>query len=355
MNDIEIKISKETRMVDIPKNFLGNEEENLQANLVFLFTDEFVNGVGRLEYGTKEQKNYLILTKQDETYSCPVKSVMTKEGQIDMQLVITENGEYMLTQDDKYKIDKSYYNKMGDLYIELIPGEDYEIEDNIIGEVYEIINIPVFKSNMFWGYVKKSINAESEAPEEYYGWIEVANQKLIEIDEKIEESNNLNLDAEKVDHTTTITITKKDGSTETIDINDGEQGEPGPQGPQGIQGERGIQGIQGEKGIQGIQGIQGEKGETGEQGIQGPEGPQGPVGPQGEQGIQGLPGEDGFSPSANVNKAGHTATITITDKNGTTTAEISDGEEQDLSNYYTKSETDSAIANAIGNAIEGSY
>ena len=36
-------------------------------------------------------------------------------------------------------------------------------------------------------------------------------------------------------------------------------------------------------------------------------------------------GEDGFSPIANVSKSGDTATITITDKNGTTTASISDG------------------------------
>ena len=36
-------------------------------------------------------------------------------------------------------------------------------------------------------------------------------------------------------------------------------------------------------------------------------------------------GEDGYSPSASVSKVDSTATITITDKNGTTTAQISDG------------------------------
>lgn len=36
-------------------------------------------------------------------------------------------------------------------------------------------------------------------------------------------------------------------------------------------------------------------------------------------------GKDGFSPIANVSKSGNVATITITDKNGTTTANISDG------------------------------
>ena len=39
-----------------------------------------------------------------------------------------------------------------------------------------------------------------------------------------------------------------------------------------------------------------------------------------------LKGEDGYSPTATVEKVGKVATITITDKNGTTTATIKDGE-----------------------------
>ena len=42
-------------------------------------------------------------------------------------------------------------------------------------------------------------------------------------------------------------------------------------------------------------------------------------------GQDGQDGQDGFSPMASVSKSGDTATITITDKNGTTTAQISDG------------------------------
>lgn len=44
-------------------------------------------------------------------------------------------------------------------------------------------------------------------------------------------------------------------------------------------------------------------------------------------GEDGKDGEDGFSPIATVTKEGSTATITITDKNGTTTASISDGKD----------------------------
>lgn len=49
--------------------------------------------------------------------------------------------------------------------------------------------------------------------------------------------------------------------------------------------------------------------------------------PRGADGQDGDPGADGYSPSASVSKSGTTATITITDKNGTTTATVSDGED----------------------------
>ena len=47
----------------------------------------------------------------------------------------------------------------------------------------------------------------------------------------------------------------------------------------------------------------------------------------GANGQDGEDGEDGFSPTATVTKSGTVATITITDKNGTTTETVSDGEQ----------------------------
>ena len=64
------------------------------------------------------------------------------------------------------------------------------------------------------------------------------------------------------------------------------------------------------------------KGDTGATGATGSQGPQGP---QGEQAPPGVAGDDGFSPTASVSKVGDTATITITDQIGITTASISDG------------------------------
>ena len=46
-------------------------------------------------------------------------------------------------------------------------------------------------------------------------------QVLEQINEAITETNNLNIEVEKTEHTTTITLTKKDGTTQTVQIEDG--------------------------------------------------------------------------------------------------------------------------------------
>ena len=102
----------------------------------------------------------------------------------------------------------------------------------------------------------------------------------------------------------------------------GDTGPQGPAGPQGIQGEKGDKGAQGERGPQGIQGPQGEKGATGAQGPQGPTGATGATGATGPQGPAGQDGADGFSPIATVTQEGLDAEISITDKDGTTTATV---------------------------------
>lgn len=135
MNDILIKISKETRMVDVSKSLIGNDGENLQGNLIFRFKDELVNGIARLEYEIQGEKKYAILSKKGDEYVIPIKSVLTKVGQINMQLVITE-------------------------------------DDTAQG-------VPIFKSNVFYVYCNKSINAEIEQSDEYESESFVLNYKQL--------------------------------------------------------------------------------------------------------------------------------------------------------------------------------
>ena len=184
MQDFNITVSKSTGEVWLNQYTIGRDSENLQKNFVFGFSDEFVNGQARLEMSIDGQDSWITLTKDNdnETYYVPIQSAVTKCGKIFMQLVITE------------------------------------------GEIEE--GIPIFKSNVFYVFVDESINAEIEQPEEYPTWIEIANEKLNEID-------NLDIEATKEDDTATITITKKDGTEQSVEIKDGETGPQGATGPAG--------------------------------------------------------------------------------------------------------------------------
>lgn len=173
MNNVNIVINKETGMVDIDKSVIGRDNENLQKNLIFSFEDEFVNGQARLELTINGENSWIPLLKSEETYYCPIKSAITKKGKIDMQLVVTEN----------------------------------EIEDGI----------PIFKSNVFYIWCERSINAEIEQPEEYPTWITIANEKLNEMD-------NLDIDVTKTERTSTITLTDKQGNVKTVNVEDGDTG-----------------------------------------------------------------------------------------------------------------------------------
>lgn len=183
---IKIEIEKKTRKVKVDNILIGNDGENLQDTLQFCFKDEFVDGQARLELKFQNgETTFVALDKIEQTYTTLLSNVMTKRGKVFSQLVITENG----------------------------------INDKI----------PVFKSDMFYFICNQSINAEEETREPYVEWIDRANAKLNEVD-------NLDIDANKVNDTTIITITKKDKSTKILEVKNGEKGDTGPAGPSGQNG-----------------------------------------------------------------------------------------------------------------------
>ena len=65
--------------------------------------------------------------------------------------------------------------------------------------------------------VSESINANTELPDEYETLYD-------QIQEAIAETNTLNLDAERVSDGVEVTLTKKDGTTKTVKVNDGQGG-----------------------------------------------------------------------------------------------------------------------------------
>ena len=168
--DITVYVNSKTSMVDLHSSRLGISGENLQGNLIVKFDDEFVNGTAILEIQRNNEKYYLTMQKDNKSYYLPIlSSLLTIPTTIIMQVRITE-------------------------------GTDAE-------------TIPIWKSNKFYLKVVDSIEAEMPIPEEYDEWIDIANEKLNEID-------NLDLDVSKEGTTSTVTITKKDGSTKSVEIKD---------------------------------------------------------------------------------------------------------------------------------------
>ena len=122
--------------------------------------------------------------------------------------------------------------------------------------------------------------------------------------------------------------------------NTGAKGNPGQDGAEGksayaIAVEHGYENSEDEwlLSLKGEKGDTGERGEKGEKGDPGDRGLQGVPGEKGEKGDAGVAGKDGFSPIANVVKDGSVITITITDKNGTTTVTLTEGAAVDLTPY----------------------
>lgn len=182
MKDVIIKIYKDSS-VYTENGTLGINYENIQGKLVFEFVDEFVDGTAYLEFERKFEKGLIPMNKVGKTYEIEIKSSLLKEiGNIELQLRITQD---------------------------------------------EVPNgIPVYKSKVFTLEVLDAINATSEIPDEYPEWIDLANEKIKEMD-------NLNITTERVEDGVDIVLTDKKGNTTRTEVKDGA---PGPVGPQGEPG-----------------------------------------------------------------------------------------------------------------------
>lgn len=133
--------------------------------------------------------------------------------------------------------------------------------------------------------------------------------------------------AEQMEFGVVITIVDADGETSAM-LHHGANGEKGTDGKSAYQiaVEQGYQGSESDW-LSSLKGNKGEKGDPGNRGLQGV------PGEKGEKGDAGVAGKDGFSPIANVVKDGSVITITITDKNGTTTVTLTEGAAVDFTPY----------------------
>lgn len=120
-----------------------------------------------------------------------------------------ENDEVVLVGKDENDEIYSLFQKEGDYTFEIsLYGEDSRITS-----AYEYLTVR-----------KEEIPIGDEVIEEYIPTFE---NLINTITRKINEVNNLDIEAEKEDRKTTIALTKKDGTQKEVEILDGEKGDSG--------------------------------------------------------------------------------------------------------------------------------
>ena len=171
MNDVIISVDKNA-MAYKKNSFqkLGNKQQNLQNKLKFEFEDEIVEGQAWLEFEIDGVKKFTPMEQYEKGYQVDIKDSLLISDKVSVDLKITQN-------------------------------EEPE-------------GVPVFITNIVTFDVEKTICAEEEKPDDYPSWFETANKI-------INEANNLNLDINKNDKVSTITINKKDGTQKSAEIYDG--------------------------------------------------------------------------------------------------------------------------------------
>ena len=173
----ELKIEKE----------IINEKEINITKCEFEFDEDITNDFVKDVYFTLNDETYKISNIQNNECDIP-NEVLNKKGMVELGVVayLIENEEYV-----------KRYNPTSTFF----PSERGSLK-----EEYE--------------------NSEELTPSDK----EQMEQAIQEMETKVD---NLDIDAEKEEHKTTITITKKDGTTKEVEVLDGEKGDKGDKGDAG--------------------------------------------------------------------------------------------------------------------------
>ena len=102
---------------------------------------------------------------------------------------------------------------------------DYTFEVSLYGNDSKLTSV--------YNYITANKEQVIVDGEEVQESITILDNLISDLSEKIEETNNLDIEAEKEEHTTTITITRKDGTSYDVEVLDGEKGEKGDKGDAG--------------------------------------------------------------------------------------------------------------------------
>lgn len=191
-------------------------------------TIDFTNGINKLtgiNLITGDYASTKMIFEFDRTDGTKVLEMKSPSGELvyldeirnnEVVLAAVENGHNysIFSSEGRYIYEVSLY--VGDSKLTSVKGE-----------------LPV---------AKEQVIIDGELVEPY---LPLFDELMQDLNNAITETSNLNISASKSNHTTTITITDKEGQTNQVQILDGEQGPAGQDGEQGPQGEQGPAGRDG--------------------------------------------------------------------------------------------------------------
>ena len=135
-------------------------------------------------------------------------------------LIDEEEPQWDIIQDNKYILPKAItqYSQVG-IYIWLVNGEqDFRTETKTI-------------------YFNENKDASGQVEPKV---LEPINKILAEVNAALLEVDNIDINVSKSNNTTTVTISKKDGTEKSVQILDGQEGKQGEKGEPGYTPQKGI-------------------------------------------------------------------------------------------------------------------
>lgn len=201
-----MRISVDTNNVKlIEKEQIESGEYNATP-CIFKFSEEYDGLIKTAVFTNKDKQAYKMLIQNNQC-AIPVE-VLEKDGKVEL-------GVFGYTEEDR------------DLELRYSPKPC------------------IF--NVTKGSYKEAENSTPPTPTQFEQYEEALGEGLVEV-------QNVNIDANKLGTTATITITNRSGETKTVQIYDGQKGDTGAQGVPGNPGPAGKDGVDGKDGTNGQDG-----------------------------------------------------------------------------------------------------
>lgn len=174
-------------------NAQNTQNENDTEKITLQVPEQYQDFNKKIVFVTPDGNVWDIITNNEYL----IKKAITKYEQVDFYIWLTKGDEDFRTQTKTLKF---YHNV----------DASNEITDEEIGRVNTVINL-----------LEEEIENVQDLELEVDGKLEEVETAIDNINLAIQETENLNLDAEKVGQTTTVILTKKDGTTKVVHIDDG--------------------------------------------------------------------------------------------------------------------------------------